>query len=190
MLDEFKRDLLDLDDGRILDRYYYSGPSAILANEQVAELRRRIATEFKIPMRDVVIVGSCKLGFTLTQKDDRPPFSPFSDQSDIDVAIISNQTYLKYWRIAYKYWDDYGDWQKIEKFKKYMFRGWLRPDMLPKGEDFPEQKEWWDFLISLQQSGDFGSYPVRTGVYYDELFWENYASSTFNGCRKILEQPL
>ena len=189
-LEQFQHDLTVLDDQRLLDRYYYSGPAAKLDNGQAAELRRCIAAQFQVPMRDVVVVGSAKLGFTLTVKPDRPIFSPFNDESDIDVAIISEPLYQKYWKVAYRYWLDSNEWPTVEPFRKYMFRGWVRPDLLPKGEDCPEQREWWDFLLSLQAAGAFGPYKIRVGVYHDEDFWESYACSSFQGCRNILENPL
>lgn len=186
----FKADLLALDDSTLLDRHFYTGGAAMLNTAQSASLRRDIARKFDVPMRDVVIVGSAKLGFTLVAKAGRPPFSPFGDESDIDVAIISERLYLKYWRSTFAHWQQSGDWTRIETFKKYLFRGWLRPDLLPATPDFPEREEWWNFLLDLQNTGSYGPYKIRTGVYYDEHFWESYAKSAFQGCRDIVERPL
>lgn len=189
-LEQFKGDLVALDDQQLLDRYYYTGPAAMIAADQVAELRRRIAANYVVPMRDVIVVGSAKLGFTVSPKPDRPIFSEFGESSDIDLAIVSGPLYEKYWKIAYRYWQDGGDWSKLERFRKYMFRGWFRPDLLPIGEDYPEQREWWEFLLALQSTGEFGPYKIRVGVYHDEEFWESYATSSFQGCRNFLENPL
>lgn len=190
VLSEFRSDVLSLGDQEMLDRYYYSGGAAVLMESQTAELRRTIAAHHEVPMRDVILVGSAKLGFTVTTKKDRPIFSEFGNDSDIDVAIVSERLYERYWRIAYRYWAETGDWSRVERFRKYMFRGWFRPDLLPAGEDYPEQKAWWDFLLSLQASGTFGPYKIRVGVYHDEFFWESYASSAFDRCRRALEEPL
>ena len=186
----FKADLKAHDDATVLDRHFYSGPSAVLKDAQVASLRRTIAEKFKVPMRDVILVGSAKLGFTMLGKEGRPPFSAFCDESDIDIAIISERLYLHYWKSTFAYWQQSGDWTRIEPFKKYLFRGWLRPDLLPPSPDFPDRQEWWDFLLGLQTSGTYGPYRIRTGVYFDEHFWESYAKSAFQTCREIVENPL
>ena len=187
---QFQADLMSLEDERVLDRWYYSGTSHVLNNDQTAELRRKVADFCGIAMRDVIIVGSAKLGFTLTNKPNRPVFSPFCDESDIDLAIISSQLYLKYWKISYRYWLEGGNWDKVNSFRKYMFRGWFRPDLLPSGEDYPEQREWWEFFRLLKESGEFGHYSINAGVYFDEDFWGSYAKSTFNDCRDVIKEPL
>jgi hypothetical protein len=190
VLEEFKRALTELDDQAVLDRFYYSRPATMLEGDREATLRRAVSSKFGVAMRDVIITGSAKLGFTVVTKERRPIFSPFGDTSDIDVAIISAELFTSLWREALEYVTDHGDWSDATSFRKFLMRGWLRPDRLPKDAEFPRSREWFDYFRGLTGSGLFGPYKISGGVYYDEWFWERYASSSFANCRLAIEAPL
>lgn len=190
MLDEFKADLFDLDDQRLLDRYFYNKSAVKLEGNLEAELRRDIADYFSVAMRDVIVTGSAKLGFTLVPKRGRPALSPFGDKSDIDVAIISSPLFINLWREAFLFAEEQGDWTKGEEFRGYLMRGWLRPDKLPNDPAFSLSREWFEFFRSLKASGRFGPYKITAGVYFDERFWEAYACSSLSKCRDVIERPL
>jgi hypothetical protein len=185
--EQFKVDLSTLDDLTILDRYFYARPAAMLSNEQESSLRREVARKFQVSMRDVVVVGSAKLGFTLVGKRGRPSLSPFADTSDIDLAIISQPLFLRFWRRAFRFSQESGDWPDANAFRKYLLRGWLRPDRLPKDAAFPEQREWFEFFQALTASGCYGPFKIAAGIYYDELFWEHYTSVALAECKRSLE---
>ena len=88
-LSTFKAAVAEHDDQTILDRFYYNQPAVMLAANKEPLLRRKIAQKFGISMRDVIVTGSAKLGFTTVAKQGRPIFSPFGDRSDIDIAIVA-----------------------------------------------------------------------------------------------------
>jgi hypothetical protein len=162
----------------------------MLASDAEAALRRAVADNFEVAMRDVIITGSAKLGFTVVAKKRRPIFSAFGDTSDIDVAIISRELFTSLWRSSFDYMAEHGDWPDANSFRKFLMRGWLRPDRLPKDEQFPLSRKWFDFFRELTASGRFGPYKISGGVYYDEQFWEKYASLAFRDCRLAIEAPL
>jgi hypothetical protein len=157
--------------------------------DQEAELRRSISDHLGVAMRDVIITGSAKLGFTIVQKPNRPVFSPFSDQSDIDVAIISERLFQQFWIDVNRYCAEAGPWPEIGSFRKYLMKGWIRPDLLPKSE-FPPSKEWFELFRTLTASGKYGVYKISGGLYYSEVFWEDYARTAFSKCRLAIESPL
>lgn len=190
IVERFKADIRQHDNTAIVDRYYYSGTGVILTSTQEAELRRKISDHFRISIRDVLIVGSAKLGFTVTNKPARPRLSPFSDTSDIDVALISPSLFVRYWEDTFAYWLDKDDWNHAGKFRNYMFRGWLRPDKLPASPDFPRSGEWFEFFRSLQASGRYGGYKIAAGIYFNEMFWENYVGSAISDCRRFVEEGI
>lgn len=187
-LERFQLDLASEDNTTLVDRYYYSTTGPILSNEQQASLRRRVSDQLEVSIRDVILVGSAKLGFTLRNKPSRPRLSHFGDSSDIDVAIISGPLFIKYWEAAFAHWSDKGDWFKADKFRKYLFRGWLRPDMLPTEPEFTLSKEWFEFFRGLQATGEFGGYKIAAGIYLNERFWEEYVGSSLTECRQYLEE--
>jgi len=151
-----------------------------------AELRRDIAAQLNVEMRDVMITGSAKLGFTLVGKAGRPPLSPFGDDSDIDVAIISTPLFVDFWGQSFLHFQDYGEWNNSNSFRKYLARGWMRPDKLPRSPDFPKQREWFEFFQSLSGKGGYGPYKITGGVYYNELFWKGYAKTALDIVRSSI----
>src|SRR5690606_12928931 len=133
---------------------------------------------------------SAKLGFTVVAKEKRPIFSPFGNTSDIDVAIISSSLFTELWGEALNFFTDHGDWPDANSFRKFLMRGWLRPDRLPKSADFQRSHDWFEFFRKLTASGECGPYKISGGVYFNERFWETYASSSFANCRLAIETPL
>lgn len=189
---EFKRALGDLDDQCILDRFYYGRPAAKLEPDQDPALRRAVSIGLGVAMRDVLITGSAKLGFTTVPKPkkNRPIFSLFGDTSDVDVAIISQELFLKFWRRTLEFASSDPEWREIGEFRKYLSRGWIRPDKLPSSPEFPEKAEWFDFFQGLTSSGLYGRYSINGGIYYDERFWEQYATKALAHCRHEVENEL
>lgn len=188
-IEAFKADIDVHDNASMLDRWYYSGDCAGIAPPAEAKLRREVSNKFSVSIRDVLVVGSARLGFTIVQKPNRRTFSHFGN-SDIDIAIISSELFDRYWQLALDHWQDHSDWQKAEKFRLYLFRGWLRPDMLPTGSGFKASDDWFDFFRSLQASGEFGGYRINAGIYYDETFLERYTNSSLEKCRRYIEDGI
>lgn len=191
-LDAFKAALRDTDrdSQAILDEFYYSAPAAMLVGQQEARLRREVAKHFDVSMRDVIVTGSAKLGFTIVSKPDRPAFSAFGESSDIDVAIISTPLFVALWRAALSHAQESGDWRNAESFRSYLMKGWLRPDQLPPESDFELRRQWFEFFRGLTASEEFGPYKIAAGVYYDEQFWEAYAASSLEKARLEMDNPL
>ncbi|CAN7165912.1 hypothetical protein LJR219_000208 [Phenylobacterium sp. LjRoot219] len=190
-LEEFTSGLKSLSDQAMLDRFYYARPAAMLVGDQEAALRRAITDQFRVSMRDVLVTGSAKLGFTTVSKPEkkRPIFSPFGDTSDIDVAIISSDLFLRFWRRTSEFENAEG-WKDRSSFRRYLARGWIRPDMLPTHPDFSEKIEWFEFFQELTASGRYGPYTITAGVYYDAEFWEKYACKSLGICRQYIESGL
>lgn len=189
-LESFQLSLQASEDQVVLDEFYYSRAAAALTRQQEAALRREISRHFDVAMRDVIVTGSANLGFTLVPKPGRPSFSPFGEGSDIDIAIISTPLYVRLWKDVNEYIAGGGQWDREGAFRKYFMRGWLRPDKLPSGGEFPSQAAWFEYFRELTNSGAFGPYKIAAGVYYDETFWEQYASAALLEARTQLETPL
>lgn len=183
---EFTDALAARNNDRVLDEFYHVRPAAMMSAQTEGDLRHEIAQRFGVEMRDVMITGSAKLGFTLVGKAGRPPLSPFGDESDIDIAITSTQLFVDFWGQSFSYFQDHGDWDNSNSFRKYLARGWMRPDKLPKSSDFPNQREWFEFFQLLRSQGKYGPYKITCGVYYSEMFWKGYAKTGLNICRRSI----
>lgn len=73
--------------------------------EYSAVLKKHLADELKIPEASVLVVGSAKTGFSLSPK--KFP-NVFSDESDVDVAVVSAELFDRLWlalvRVSYFAW--------------------------------------------------------------------------------------
>tara|TARA_R110000868_G_scaffold136665_1_gene349714 strand:+ start:249 stop:854 length:606 start_codon:yes stop_codon:yes gene_type:complete len=186
-LDTFRTEVARLDNTAIIDRFLNTEAPVCISREQETALKRALANNYRIEARDVLMVGSGKLGFTLVSKPQRPQFSHFSDQSDIDVALISKSLFEQYWTAAFEYHAANGPWDEFSSFRKYVFKGWIRPDMLPTSEDFPLFKEWVEFFQELQASGKYGGYKIAAGIYHSEFFCNQYIGKALNACRSAIQ---
>lgn len=194
-LARFKADLADLTADEVYRRYVLPDTCKGLTEVDELRLRLKIAEKFHIDVSKVIIVGSAKLGFTLRHKhktersDERPAFSPFSENSDIDVAVVSDVLFDHVWKQCLEFWhgsgyaNAKGYWFGGQQFRDYFFRGWMRPDKLPSEGDYRYRHEWFDFfrrqLASERAAGD---YTINAGVYREPYFLETYQKIAINEC--------
>src|SRR4051794_10312340 len=86
------------------------GSSAILDDSQYAQLRMRLGEALGIsPNRDVFMVGSAKLGFSIKQGS---RYRRFEDTSDVDVAVVSPELYCRLWAELRRFHRQGGSWPK------------------------------------------------------------------------------
>jgi len=123
-------------------------------------IKSAIASSFSVHLKEVLFVGSAKLGFSLNPKNLFNEFDESflttklnSDKSDIDTAIISTKLYDEIGERMYKYTAAYATkWEENEyyalekakqfpvplcfKYYEYITKGWFRPDYRPLGFEF------------------------------------------------------
>lgn len=144
-----------------------------------AGLKEEIAKFFSVHANCIVIVGSSKLGYSLNPSK---CFKPFDDDSDIDVAVVNPRLFEQYWLQMYKAKQELVDWPDVADSRKYLFRGWIRPDKLPL---LSIRNQWFDFFNDLQARNIGGPYAVRGGLYFSHEFLEAYQ---LNGARKAFPE--
>ncbi len=116
----------------------------------------------------------------------------FGDQSDIDLAIISEFLFDKIWRQVFDYWEENENtdnvvyWSRENSFKDYLFRGWIRPDKLPPAQAFDFSRSWWEFFRELTRQGEYGPYKIRAGLYKSWYYLEKYQSICIKECKQEL----
>ena len=95
------------------DNWYfesYMGKSPDGVIRLIDDYRLIISESFHVSFNSVMVVGSGKLGYSLSPPDESNPsnskmFLPFNDNekvrkvSDLDIAIISSEIFHKYWKI-------------------------------------------------------------------------------------------
>jgi hypothetical protein len=147
-------------------------------------LKERVAQHFGIHTSEVVVVGSSKLGFSIVP-DKR--YRPFGETSDIDVALSSGGLFDEFWRDVFNYWARGEVWPGLTDFRKYLFRGWMRPDKLPPSNSFGRSKEWWEFFRQLAVGGDFGPYKITGALYKSWHYLETYQQKCVRDCKAVEE---
>jgi hypothetical protein len=169
----------------VVRRHITYGSSFILDDGSYVALKSEIASHFGLYPNDVYIVGSSKLGFSIAEKK---RYRYFHDGSDIDIAIVSSTLFDEMWKQVFDYWTRNGPLSDIDPgFRKYLFRGWIRPDLLPPADAFPLRGDWWDFFLSITSSGNYGPYELRGGLYKSLHFLEQYQRISVSKCQEALE---
>ncbi len=184
-LNQFKKDLNDMTPIQVVRKHIIFGECCELSQHQYFELRSEVADNFGLHSNEVLVVGSAKLGFSVAPYK---RYRKFCDESDIDVAIISPTLFDQIWQDVFNYRYEGPFWPEYNKFVHFLFRGWIRPDMLPWSPMFRLSKKWWNFFQSVTHSGKYGDYKIRGGLYRSYFYLENYQKISIQKCIKNLEE--
>lgn len=129
-------------------------------------LRTSVCKKFEIHPQNFSIIGSAKLGFSLNPKKRG---TPFSDGSDIDVVLISDNLFETLWLKLITYRNsvycqlDSNSKKRFEDLQKILFWGQLRLDKLSDSFDFA--KEWWTFFNELSIDVKYGKRQIRAAIF-------------------------
>lgn len=201
-LDLIKEELLSTESEYFLRKHVIFGDSFWLDSVLYYQLKEEIAHHFQIHPSCVFMVGSGKLGFSLSEKkifdketreliETKPRLRAFGDESDLDIAIVSPSLFNNYWRQVYKFSRQKPLWYKEKLFKLNMFEGWMRPDQLPSSTGkFQVKKEWFEYFSNLTASGKYGDLTIAAGLYSDWEFVEAYQLKSIMECKSFLESEL
>lgn len=180
----FCSDLPNLTDDIVVQKYITFGESYVLPTDKYFGLKYEIARRFTLHPSQVVMVGSGKLGFSIKPTK---RYTPFGDESDLDIAIISETLFNELWSSVFDYWRNNAAhfWATETQFKEYLFRGWIRPDFLPLSTK--RSYQWFEFFRQLTLTGKFGPYKINAGVYKSWWYLERYQQTAVAKCRHPVE---
>ena len=182
---KFKKDLKDngITDGKIVKKYVLFGTPYIFEKNEEAyfNLKEEIADHFSISITNVVMTGSARLGFSI-----KPGklWTHISSDSDIDIAIIHEGTFDRYWKDLFEFNVNITprsteEDTQFRKFLEYLFKGWIRPDLFPF--NYQGKKEWFEFTRKLYNKYD--NRKLSIGIFRNEYFFENYQISNIKTIR-------
>lgn len=144
-----------------------------------------VSTHFRIPFRAVSISGSAQMGYSYVKARDFEP-----GESDLDLAIVDSGLFLQYCEIVYTTTRAYTDLTKfpvkdgvstVGRFRKYLCRGYFRPDLMPYGE---EKQEWFGFFNRLSQDYLALFKNINGGVFLSQKFFEGKQVPTMRQLRE------
>jgi len=169
---------------QVVRRHVTYGDCFTMDSDRYYSLKASVAAHFDVHPASVLVVGSAKLGFSIAP---RKRYKHFSDDSDIDVAIISTDLFEYFWEAALAYSRAGGLWEGADSFKSHLFQGWIRPDMLPRSNTFEPRRNWWEYFRKLTQSREFGSYKIAGGLYKSWAHLEAYQCNAVQSCIESVE---
>jgi len=197
-INDFKSDLANKPEEYVLRKNVIFGECFHLDSKKYYELKQEIANKFNLHPSCILMVGSGKLGFSLSEKivrdeqgqeiERKERYREFSENSDLDIAIVSPLLFDKYWLDIYKH---ARTWYCDKQFKDYLFSGWIRPDKFPPTSDeFKLRKEWFEYFEELSSSSRYGRYSISAGLYKDWHFLESYQLKSISQCKSMLVEVI
>jgi hypothetical protein len=181
-LEEFKIDCVRLEITDIVQKYLIDGNSYFFEQFDLDEyeFKKEIAHSLGVHIRDIAIVGSGKLGFSLKPDDTEPSFFPFKEFddgriSDLDVAIVSEKLFNIQLQNLFEFTGHYTNhdlWSKPTDRKSlalYVLKGWIKPEFVPGGYEITEKIS--QFQTTYQMR--FGR-EINIGIYHSLYYFENY----------------
>lgn len=201
-VEEFKNECLKKSPEIIVQQYLIEGHSYFFEKfynlEEEYNFKKKLSQSLNIHIRDIVIVGSSKLGFSMKPEEESPGLylfkefdfcykkTPEEEKSDIDVAIISGSVFDLHLLNLYEFTKSYSDttsfYGKLNSFAKYIVKGWLRPDKLPAGYNVLETIN--DLRTNLKSK--YGR-KVNFGIYKSWHYFETYHKNNINTLKINLE---
>lgn len=186
-LEEFKSDLTRMTPLQIVRKHVVFGDCAAMSQQDYFQLRQAVSAKFDLHPNNVLVVGSGKLGFSIAPNK---RYKLFGDRSDLDVVIVSDTLFDSVWRDLYRYSSTVGYWEREDEFRKFLFRGWIRPDKLPPDQHFEFSKLWWEFFNDLSASREYSASRVVGAIYRSWDFLESYQTIAINGCVRALPRRI
>lgn len=161
------------------------------------KIRKLISQHLDVHLNEVIIVGSSKLGYSLSPKKLYNEFDHKfkttklkKDKSDIDVAVISQQLFSELKKNLYDFTDGLTlDWDNNEYYKEYkpvninyklfqyICKGWFRPDFKPVGFEICKNG---NFETLKQEIYAISKRKLGLAIYEDWFYFKSYHLQNLN----------
>jgi hypothetical protein len=185
----FKQDCATKDSDIVVQKYLIDGASyffdAHYDSHEEFDFKKSLASSLGAHIRDIAIVGSGKLGFSLKPEreipglyqfnkfDKRYEIDPDSKKSDLDVAIVSRDLFDSQLEELYRFTSAYSNTEfnaaRLKSFSKYILKGWIRPDFLPASYSITEK-----LGVTSQHFSTKYQRSVNIGIYKSWYYFEQY----------------
>lgn len=166
LVDEFKTSLLAHDLTDVIRRHITTGEPVALKGEEYFRLRRVVAHEFSLHPSAVVVVGSCRLGFTL-KKVRGHSYRPLRNDSDVDVAVVSTSLFEMMWDAVFAVTYANRNWplERGNRFTRDLYSGWIAPGSLPASPPVEPIVRWSEFFERLTRERICGLRTISGRLY-------------------------
>lgn len=187
-LQEFQADL-DRPSSAVVQKHILTGSPAALSASDYFDLRHEVAMHFGIQPIEVVLVGSCRTGFTLMDKpkQSRPRYTRVESGSDLDIVVVSTRLFDTIWDTVFDYAQESAAFRKSDEaveFRGMLFRGWIDPRGMPPGQRFELAERWIRFFDRFGRDRRFGNRRATARVYRDWVRLATYQQIAVEGCKR------
>lgn len=144
-----------------------------------------ISKKLRVHTKNIEIIGSAKLGFSLNQER---LGKSFGKKSDIDVVVISDILFEKAWSelisIGDRRWIDLTPKEKenLKQCQNDIYWGYIRPDRVPGETEF--SKWWWNIFNELSSNAEYEYRMVRGRLFKS---WERVQECYSSSLEKLLK---
>lgn len=187
-ISDFKTSLIKRGISDTIRRHITTGEPYALTADQHHTLRESIGQRFHIHPNSIVVVGSCKLGFSIKMKKSGR-YTPISRGSDIDIAVISESLFDEYWERVFEVVGTERNWaiaaHEGRRFSRDLFNGWVSPHELPNLPKFSKARDWAEFFDGFGRMRTFGFRRVSARLYRSWSRLEGYQAILATECRDV-----
>lgn len=177
-LEALKVALLSNTISRVINKYILCEYAVCFGGkiDLILELKENLSKYFDIPVKNIEIVGSAKLGISLS---DMRYGQKYNDASDIDLVLVSSELFDRAWhellRLENQYHKlDTKDRSFLEESYDTVHRGFISPDRLPIKTPF--YRYWWEIFSKLSNKKEYEYRKIRGRLFKDWWFVEKYYS--------------
>jgi hypothetical protein len=149
LIKKFKSDLIEHNETYVVQKHILTGTPVVMTPEAYFEIRHNAARQFGISPSEILIVGSCRTGFSL--KDDKV-YMPAGIESDIDVTVVSNYLFDLHWEQTFLIAKSDTAFRKSNLYKKFstdLANGWIMPREVPPSNNYTLSREWVEYFNKL-----------------------------------------
>ncbi len=185
-LREFQADF-DRPSEEIVHKHILTGSPAALTTKEYFDLRHMVAVHFGVQPVEVVLVGSCRIGFSLKDKPEksRPRYSIVRADSDLDIAVVSTELFDQLWDDVFAHSRGNSAFRaspEAESFRSMLFRGWVDPRGMPRSRRFERTDAWVQFFDRLSRDRRYGNRRASARVYKNWLRLAAYQQIAVDEC--------
>lgn len=193
-LKQFRADL-SRPSNEVVQKHILTGSPVALTSDEYFTLRHEVAVHFRIQPVEVVLVGSCRTGFSLMDKPKkrRPRYSRVQNGSDLDLVVVSARLFDQLWDDVFDYSQTdmaYPNSPEGKKLRTMVFEGWMDPRGLPPGRRFEPAERWRRFFESPGRERRFGNRRASARLYRDWVRLAAYQQIAVDGCKRALRSEL
>jgi hypothetical protein len=181
-VETFQADLAALHPIEVIRKHITTGMPVEVDQEAYYSLRSAVAEEFELHPSAVILIGSCRMGFSIAP---RKRYRLARQHADLDIALVSTERFDAYWDSVFAYSradDAWKQGQEYRRFVRMLFEGWIDPRGLPNVPSFDQANKWTSFFDGLMQSRRFGQRRISARLYRTWSRLESYQEVAVRQC--------